>query len=191
MKVLYLLRHSLTEANERSLYCGWTDVPLSKAGRAMAERLRTERSLPACDRYVTSGLVRASETLALLTGCAADTVLPDLRETDFGAFEMRSYDELKGDPDYLRWILDDTGAAAPPGGESRSTFAERVRRGGLALLSLPGDSLLAVLHGGVIARLMAEWFPDEGRGFYQWQPAACRGYRVAVRGGTPDSFDVI
>ena len=38
MRTLYLLRHSLTEANERRLYCGWTDLPLSPAGRALAEK---------------------------------------------------------------------------------------------------------------------------------------------------------
>ena len=33
-------------------------------------------------------------------------------------------------PDYLRWILDETGDVPPPGGESRNAFARRVRRGG-------------------------------------------------------------
>ena len=33
MKIL-LLRHGLTEANERHLYCGSTDLPLSQIGRA-------------------------------------------------------------------------------------------------------------------------------------------------------------
>lgn len=29
---LYLIRHGKTEANERHLYCGSTDLPLSNAG---------------------------------------------------------------------------------------------------------------------------------------------------------------
>ena len=33
MRTLYLLRHSLTEANERHLYGGRTDSPLTAKGR--------------------------------------------------------------------------------------------------------------------------------------------------------------
>ena len=38
MKIL-LLRHGLTEANEKHLYCGSTDLPLSPAGRAALRRV--------------------------------------------------------------------------------------------------------------------------------------------------------
>ena len=31
MKTLYLIRHSLTEANEKRLYCGHTDLSLTEA----------------------------------------------------------------------------------------------------------------------------------------------------------------
>lgn len=30
---IYLIRHGKTEANEKRLYCGITDLPLSEAGR--------------------------------------------------------------------------------------------------------------------------------------------------------------
>ena len=31
---IYLIRHGKTEANERRLYCGSTDLPLSRQGAA-------------------------------------------------------------------------------------------------------------------------------------------------------------
>lgn len=37
MRIL-LLRHGITEANEKHLYCGSTDLPLSPAGRAALRR---------------------------------------------------------------------------------------------------------------------------------------------------------
>ena len=188
MRALYLLRHSLTEANERRLYCGWADPPLSPAGRALAERLREERPLPGCELYASSGLRRADETLALLTGRETGLTLPDLREMSFGAFELHGYEELKGDAAYLAWIADESGAVACPGGESRAQFEARVLRGGAALLARPWDRALAVLHGGVVVRLMQAWFPGEARGFYDWQPAACHGYRVAFEGDAPRAF---
>ena len=35
-----LLRHGLTEANERKEYLGWTDSPLSEQGRMEIEQLK-------------------------------------------------------------------------------------------------------------------------------------------------------
>ena len=190
MRTLILLRHSLTAANEGRLYCGRTDLPLSPAGRALAQQTRTSRTLPKCDLYISSGMARAEETLALLTGRRADCALPDLREMDFGTFEMRSYDEMLADGDFVRWIEDAIGDVRCPGGESRNAFRRRVLNGGAALLALPFVRAMVVCHGGVIVNLMETWFPDVHRHFYEWQPAACRGYRIAVD-SVPVDFEEI
>ena len=39
---IYLIRHGRTEANEKWLYCGWTDLPLSDGGRAQLRELADE-----------------------------------------------------------------------------------------------------------------------------------------------------
>ncbi len=193
MRVLYLVRHSLTEANERRLYYGWTDLPLSGAGRALALEAAAKHPLPACDLYVTSGMRRADETLGLLAGRKPDAALPELKEMNFGAFEMRGYPELKDDPDYRRWIDDllNSGDARCPGGESPAEFHSRVLRGGEALLALDWNAALAVVHGGTIANLMSAWFPEAGQGFYEWQPGPCGGWRVNFKGTAPLSFDAM
>ena len=188
MSTLFLLRHSLTEASERRLYCGWADPPLSPAGRALAEEARASLALPDFRVLVSSGLRRADGTLWILTGQRAGFVLPDLREYGFGEFEMRGYDALKDNADYQRWITDESGDVPCPGGESRNAFKARVLRGGRALLALDASPGLAVLHGGVIAALMSAWFPGENRGFYDWQPAPCRGYCVQTEAGAPIAF---
>ena len=36
---VYLIRHGKTEANEKRLYCGSTDLPLSEKGREELNRL--------------------------------------------------------------------------------------------------------------------------------------------------------
>lgn len=188
MRALYLLRHSLTEGNERRLYIGATDLPLSPAGVALAQARRAELDLPDYELYVTSGLRRADETLYCLTGRAPDVALPDLREMDFGAFEGRNYEHLKDDPNYSAWINDASGAVACPGGESREDFNARVQRSGASLLATPWRSALVITHGGVIVRLMADWFPGERRGFYDWQPEPCAGWRVRFDGIAPVDF---
>lgn len=189
MRALYLMRHSLTEANERHLYGGSTDSPLTERGRQIARERRG--AVPECGVYVSSGMARANETLYLMTGHKADAVLPQLREMDFGAFELRGYEELKDVPEYVAWIGDETGETPCPGGETTREFRERVLAGGEELLALRADTACAVCHGGVIVNLMGAWFPGENRNFYYWQPAACRGYRIVIQDGRPASFEEV
>lgn len=189
MKALYLIRHSLTRANEQRLYSGSTDLPLTEAGREIA--LHRRGVLPECDHYISSGMKRADETLWLMTGHAPERVFPGLREMDFGAFEMRAYDQLKDEADYIRWIEDQTGAVCCPGGECMNAFKARATEDGGRLLTLPGDSALAVCHGGVIVNLMQAWFPHIERNFYEWQPGPCGGYKIAVESGKPVKFEEV
>lgn len=191
MRTLYLLRHGLTEANERRLYCGRTDISLSEAGAARARELRVNRPMPVCELHATSGMIRADETLALLTDRKPGYVLPELKEMDFGRFEMLGYDDLKHDPDYLRWIEDKDGVVPCPGGESSREFTDRVRRGGMKLLEMKWDSAVVVCHGGTVVRLMDHWFPNEKRNFYEWQPAACGGWKIEFNNQTPVGFNKI
>lgn len=191
MRTLYLLRHGMTEANERRVYCGSTDLPLSEGGRASARETAVRRPLPACDVYISSGMARASQTLELLTGRKPDRILPELSEMDFGRFEMLGYDVLKQDADYLRWIGDESGAVSCPGGESAQLFRKRVLSGADALLEMPWEKALVVCHGGVIVNLMGAWFPSEKRGFYEWQPAACAGWRVLFEQDRPVLFESV
>lgn len=188
MNTLYLIRHSLTPANEQRLYCGWTDISLSEAGRLHAIAVGKECPLPACDLYATSGMKRAEETLFLLTGMSSCEHLPDLMEMNFGAFEMHGYEQLKENPEYIRWIEDTEGNVACPGGESRNIFRKRVTGCVDALIKRHTDSMLVVCHGGVIANIMQHWFPGENKNFYQWQPGACGGYAVYIENSIPVRF---
>ena len=174
--MIYLIRHGMTEANERRLYCGSSDLPLTENGRAALLKKRAEGEYPAAARGLlfSSGLRRCNETAELLFGRAPDKIAEDLREIDFGAFELRSYAELCGDEAYQRWITDESGDAAPPDGESSNAFKKRVIA---AMCGIP-DSAVIVCHGGVIACLMAHWFPEEGRHMYAWQPDFGCGYAV-------------
>ena len=191
MRALFLLRHGMTEANERRIYCGSTDLPLSDDGRAMAGEIAVQRPLPACELYITSGMARANETLQILTGRKPDRVLTAFSEMDFGRFEMLGYETLRHDPDYQRWIDDTDGVVPCPGGESTGAFRQRVRSGGNELLEMQWRTALVVCHGGVIVNLMEGWFPLEARGFYEWQPAACKGWRVLFDHGLPIRYEPI
>ena len=178
---IHLIRHGKTLANEKRLFCGSTDVPLSPAGMEELERLIARNIYPSADMFFTSGLLRARQTASLIYGDTPKTQLSDLNEYDFGLFEMKSYDELKNRADFQAWISDQAGVTVCPQGESGLIFKQRVMRGFNTVLDeahrAGKKSALAVCHGGVIVRIMEWLFPDT-RNFYEWQPEPGRGYTI-------------
>ena len=166
---IYLIRHGKTEANERRLYCGSTDLPLSESGRDELRRLRYDMKKVRC---LTSGMARTNETLHILFGDVPFEEDPRFREVDFGRFEMHSYEQLKDMPEYQAWISGDNEANVPPGGESGAQMKARVLEG---FAEIREDTVL-VCHGGVIAAIMAHLFPEENKSRYEWQPENGRGY---------------
>ena len=178
MNTIYLIRHGRTEANERHLYCGSTDLPLSEAGAA---ELKGKHYPIKNARFLTSGMKRTEQTLSILFGDVPHEVDPRFREVDFGIFEMHSYEELKDDPAYQLWLAGDNERNVPPGGQSGAQMTARVLAA-FAELERRGEDTVLIAHGGVIAAIMASLFPDEGKNRYQWQPKPGEGY--ALSGGT-------
>ena len=122
MRIL-LIRHGLTAMGEQKRYQGSLDLPLSENGR---KALQPAAFTP--ELLAVSPMIRARETAAILFPFAVRMeVIPDLREMDFGLFEGRGWWEMENNAAYRAWI--DSGCLSPcPGGEDRSSFAERVCR---------------------------------------------------------------
>ena len=172
---IYLIRHGKTEANEKHLYCGSTDLPLSDAGRMELQKLHYDIKNV---RFISSGMRRTNETLRILFGDVPYEIEPRFREVDFGIFEMHSYQELKDTPAYQTWLTGDNEANVPPKGESGLQMKARV----LAALSEIREDTCMITHGGVIAAIMERLFPDENKNRYQWQPKPGEGYAVTDNG---------
>ena len=157
---LYLIRHGQTIATEKNLYCGNSDLPLSRKGRK--ELIKNRELYPNCQGYFSSGMIRCNETLELICGNTLlpeeYTVLPFLREMNLGAFDMKSHNDLKNRPEYIRWVNDKTGDLAPPGGEPRNTFNARVNMGLLGLTEriMRADlrNAMCITHGEVISLII-------------------------------------
>jgi alpha-ribazole phosphatase len=189
---LILIRHGNTEASEKHLYCGSTDLPLSDTGRAALLERNKEAQYPCAEglRVLTSGMKRCEETLALLYGEIPHETDAAFREMDCGIFEMRSYEEMKNDPDYLAWITGDNEANVCPGGESGQIMTARVLAGLDRLLSEGRDTLL-ITHGGVIAAIMTHLFPEKNKNRYEWQPKPGGGYEIELGTEENRSFRMI
>ena len=175
---LYLIRHGKTEANERHLYCGSTDLPLSNVG--IRELQKLHYNIPEGEEcfFLTSGMKRTEETLYHLFGEREHTRDERFREIDFGAFEMQSYEDLKDREDYQIWISGDNDKNVPPGGESGEQMVVRVLDGLRDIRNQQKDTVL-ITHGGVIAAIMEHLFPEENKNRYEWQPAPGGGYVIA------------
>ncbi len=181
--LIHLLRHGKTEANEHHQYCGSTDMVLSVAGIEELNHFKQRIHYPKADIFFTSGMLRTVQTLNILYDHPPHTPVSSLREMDFGAFELHSYEELKHDPDYLAWISDIENAR-PPRGERKIEFTHRVFTGfdGIINHYLDNEQVKCcclVTHGGVIAALMYRFFPDHG-GFFDFRPECGLGYSIDI-----------
>ncbi len=106
---------------------------------------------------VSSDLDRACRTADALQ--RDRTRLPHsdaFREIHFGAWEMRSFDEISAeDPTHIRAFYETPGEIAPPDGESWNALRARVDRGVDNLLSAyTPKPVILVAHMGVILSLV-------------------------------------
>lgn len=179
MKKLILLRHGRTEGTERHLYYGATDLPLLPSGIDELTAWKKRGVYPDASgfTFVTSGMQRAVQTLRAIFGDVPFDIIEELRETNFGIFEMKSYDELKDMPAYQAWLTGDWFSNTPPGGESFANCEARMLRG-LERLLCREDDTIVVCHGGTILTLMAHLFPNTGKTGYDWEPAPGLGYEI-------------
>lgn len=142
---LWLVRHGATEWSETGRLCGWTDVPLSPAGRGQAELLQPRLVGLPFDGVWTSDLSRASEFARLVIGDASPEMR--LRELDFGDLEGKTWHDCDSSTrGALLWF----DGFASPGGESVAELQDRV--GGF-LSGLVDGNHLVFTHGGVIRLL--------------------------------------
>lgn len=180
MTELFLIRHGKTYGNTLGRYIGTTDESLCAEGREALVRLREEAYGALQPGIVyASPLKRCFETAQILFPGMSCTLVPELRECDFGEFESKNYQELSGNPAYQAWI--DSGGTLPfPGGESRENFERRCREGFLKVLGelreKKGPAAL-VVHGGTIMSILSA-YAEQKEDFYHWQVKNGEGFRA-------------
>lgn len=126
-KFLFLIRHGRTHWNDQHRFMGRVhDVGLNRLGKAQVRNLA--RFLPVAPRRLfSSPLRRARETAEILhryTG-ARITLDPAFTETEFGAWNGLSSEELRDDPHWKRYLKNPV-RWPPPGGESLRDEQARV-----------------------------------------------------------------
>lgn len=177
----HLIRHGLTEANEKGIYCGsGTDLPLSEEGRSELRRLADETRYPYVDAVFTSPLLRARESAEILFPECETVVCESITEASFGRFEGRSLEELKHDEEFCRWAAPKSGFV-PEGVEPAESFFRRVVDGFVGIvneaMSKGMRSCAVVTHVDVISLIMAALAYPKAEP-YEWNPSPGCGYTV-------------
>jgi broad specificity phosphatase PhoE len=169
---ILLARHGETDWNVERRVQGHSDRPLNERGRAQARALADELEGEQIDAVYASDLARAHETARLVAeriGLEV-TVLPELREKNFGSWEgLTDTEVLARFPDAHRGAWGD--------GESSEDVASRVVR---ALHRIAADHhggrVLVVAHGGPLRVVLRECASD-----HEGPIANCHLVRIEIR----------
>lgn len=175
---IYLLRHGKTKGNLERRYVGRTDEPLDPSGIDLLKDKQNKFS--GVEKVFSSPMLRCVQTAEICWPGIAIQTVEQMRETDFGIFEYKNYEELKNQIEYQQWIS--SGGTAPvPNGESGEAFRKRSVQGFLYCLKEAAEERLGKIafsvHGGTIMAVM-DLLAGDGKRFYDWQvPNGC-GYYV-------------
>lgn len=152
-----IIRHGMTDANEKGIYIGSTDLPLSSKGAAELAAKMDEFDYPSVHRVYTSPLKRCTETADILFPETETIVVDGLRELNFGDFEGKCVDELINRDDYKAWLGGGRDTRAPKG----ESLEEMTARTFSALHSIIMDMMnsglthcAVITHGGIISNLL-------------------------------------
>ena len=145
---IWWVRHGPTHING---FVGWTDAPADLSDEGLISRLAAH--LPTEAVVISSDLQRAAKTADAIAGGRQRLPHdPDLREMNFGAWEMKSFKEVSAlDPEGATTFWTNPGDSAPKDGESWNQTCARTNRAVDRLISAhEGQDIIAVAHIGVI-----------------------------------------
>lgn len=150
----HFLRHGQTDWNREGRYQGTSDIPLNATGIAQAHAAAETLSGSGIQRIVSSPLIRALKTAAIVAERLAVPIHCDwsLRERNFGSFDGLVIRDVK-----LRHGLtldQPSWSILPPDADHPGEILKRVPPVIARWLTThPGESLLFVAHGGVFDAL--------------------------------------
>lgn len=123
---------------------------------------------------------RTIQTMQILYPQKSFFVNENLKELNFGNFELKSYEELKENTEYIKWI-NDVENFKIPNGESNIEFKSRVIIGFSEIfeyaLKNKINDVIIICHSGVISTFMQNIFKN-AKNFYEWLPECGRGYSI-------------
>lgn len=175
---IHFIRHGAIEETKKGAYIGVTDPELSEEGTRELKSLDNSCKYPYAPVIFTSPLKRCTQTCEILYPHINPITVDELTEMNFGKWEGKTADELRGDPLFESWLAGEEGVT-PPGGESNDDFTRRIclmfQNIVDGLIKTGNTDCAIVTHGGIIMTLLAvyglpqakpfDWACDNGYGF--------------------------
>ena len=175
---IHFIRHGSIDDTNQGVYIGVTDKELSEKGIKELKSLDNTHKYPYAPVIFTSPLKRCTQTCEVLYPHIKPIVVDELSEMNFGKWEGKTADDLRGDPLFEAWLAGEKGAT-PPDGEDGEDFTRRIclvfQNIVDGLIKTGNTDCAIVTHGGVIMTLLAvyglpqakpfDWACDNGYGF--------------------------
>lgn len=177
---IYLVRHGQTLQNKKGTYYGNLDVELNEDGIKQIKNLSKSFLDINFDKIYISDTKRAYQTAELILNNKTHDFIKDsrLRETNFGDFEGKNFDEIskKYPTECKKWI-DDWKHFCPPNGESYKQMYFRVREFFNDLIKHDYENVLIVTHSGVIKAFLCFIMNDNMDLFWKF---SCKNGDVVI-----------
>ncbi|MCI8341714.1 MAG: histidine phosphatase family protein [Firmicutes bacterium] len=158
MNIIFI-RHFATKGNIEKRYVGTTDEEVVSF---------IEHEYPHCEIVFSSPLKRCCQTAEHIYGTGF-FVNENLKEIDFGDFEYKNFDDLKGDTMYEAW-LKSGGKANFPKGESVENFQNRTQTAFCECLRkakrVGAKNVAFVVHGGSIMAVLSRFLKRDFHDFH-------------------------
>lgn len=153
---LYLVRHGQSTGNERQLFFGVNDHPLTRLGREQARQAAEKLREVEFTRCVASPLSRAWDTAMICTEgrFVVPEACPAIAEQDMGELEGLTWGAAEARfGDHIGALLTDWFHTPPPGGEDPALMLLRV---GACVdeLILRNRDTLVVAHNGSLSLIL-------------------------------------
>lgn len=190
---VFFIRHGAVLSNEERRYVGRTDEGLSENGIAGIKKNMEAGKYPNAELIAASPMLRCIQTAELIYGGKPDIVIEKWKEMDFGSFEGKTYEELKADASYIKW-LESRGELSVPEGEGKGAFIRRSVDGfnefcrKAACISPMPHTAALIVHGGTIMAVLSAYSNGD---YYDFQCGNGEGYRCELHIGESIWIDKI
>lgn len=174
---LILIRHGATYSNTLKRYLGATDEPLLKNSILTLQ----QKTYPPIDILYRSPMKRCKQTAEIIYQDMTSIILEDLKECNFGDFELKNYQELSTNQDYQKWMIT-MELKTFPNGENLEDYKNRILKVIYKILKdnkNQNTSIGFIVHGGTIMNIMKHLSPQKTN-IYDWSVKNGCGYIVTL-----------
>lgn len=178
MRIIFI-RHGLTEANLEKRYIGRTDQSLCIKGSRKLYQSTLKGVYPKADIVYVSPLKRCIETADIIYTYVERVIINGFIEKDFGEYELKNYEDLKDDKEYIRWV-NSNGTLPFPTGEDDALVKKRILDSFDQVLDQcikkNTETAALIVHGGTIMTILSERLSSDRVSFYDYQCECQNGY---------------